>query len=261
MLKDVYNLADLRNWTEATADALPPIRLAVFGDPIAHSKSPPMLNAGLEQCGIAARYTRLHIKPEELPEALRLLPGAGFIGVNLTIPHKQSALSLLDEVDVHAQKIGAVNTVAIGEGKLTGYNTDGPGLVRAIRSEFGVDIRDLRVMVLGAGGGAGRAISVQCAIEGCERLVLVNRTVEKAEALAKEIESYFKGPHLIGPVARLEAFSLESDRLKFQLQNTDLVINATSMGMKLSDPSPLPSSLLSPHLMMFDTIYTAARPP
>jgi len=261
VLKDVYTLADLRNWTQVTADATPPLRLAVFGDPIAHSKSPQMLNAALEKCGIEACYIRLQIMPEELPEALRLLSPAGFIGVNLTIPHKQAALSLLDEVDGHAQKIGAVNTVAIGEGKLSGYNTDGPGLVRAIRSEFGVDIRDLRVMVLGAGGGAGRAISVQCAIEGCERLVLVNRTVEKAQALAREIEPYFKGPHLGGPVARLESLPLESAQLKFQLQNTDLVINATSMGMKLSDPSPLPASILLPHLMVFDTIYTAARTP
>lgn len=261
MLKEVYTLADLREWTAATADVTPPFRLAVFGDPIAHSKSPQMHNAALEKCGIAARYTRLHIKPDELAEALGLLPQAGFIGANLTIPHKQAALPLLDEVDGHARKIGAVNTVAVENGKLTGFNTDGPGLVRAIRSEFGVDIRDLRVMVLGAGGGAGRAISVQCAIEGCERLVLVNRTVEKAQSLAREIGSYFKGPHLIGPVARLEALPLDDPRLKFQLQNTDLVINATSMGMKLSDPPPLTSSMLLPHLMVFDTIYTAARTP
>jgi shikimate dehydrogenase len=102
---------------------------------------------------------------------------------------------------------------------------------------------------------------VQCAIEGCERLVLVNRTAEKAQALALELESYFKGPHLIGPVARLEALPPDNAQLKIQLQNTDLVINATSIGMKLSDPSPLPSSILQPHLMVFDTIYTAARTP
>ena len=258
---DVYTLPDLRNWPEATAEATPPFRLAVLGDPIAHSKSPQMHNAALEKCGIAARYTRLHIGPEELPEALGLLPRAGFIGVNLTIPHKRAALPFLDGVDGHAQKIGAVNTVAVLDGKLAGFNTDGPGLVRAVRSEFGVDIRDLRVMVLGAGGGAGRAVSVQCALEGCERLVLVNRTVEKAQTLAGELGSYFKGSHLPGPVARLEALSLDSPQLKFQLQNTDLVINATSMGMKLSDLSPLPSSILLPHLMVFDTIYTAARTP
>ena len=148
MTKEVYTLADLQDWSVATADAVPPFRLAVFGDPIAHSRSPRMHNAALEQCGIAARYTRLHIKPNELAGALHLLPQAGFIGVNLTIPHKQAALTLLDEMDENARKIGAVNTIAIGDEKLKGFNTDGPGLVRAIRGEFGVDVRDLRVMVL-----------------------------------------------------------------------------------------------------------------
>ena len=261
MPKEVYTLTDLRDWPAAAADVVPPARLAVFGDPVAHSKSPRMLNAALEISGIASRYVRLHIKPDELPEALSLLPERGFIGVNLTIPHKQSALPLLDEIDPYAQKIGAINTVAILDGKLAGFNTDGPGLVRAIRAEFSVDIRDLRVMVLGAGGGAGRAISTQCAIEGCERLVLVNRTVEKARALAEELKPCFKGPHLIGPVARLEAVALDSPHLAFQLQNTDLVINATSVGMKLSDPSPLPSSILAPHLLMFDTVYTSVKTP
>ena len=252
MLKDVYTLHDLQNW----ADLVPPIRLAVFGDPIAHSKSPQMHNFALEKCGIPARYARFQIKPDELSEALRLLPGNGFIGVNLTIPHKQAALSLLDQIDPNALKIGAVNTVSIEDGKLVGYNTDGPGLVRAVRLEFGVDIRDLRVMVLGAGGGAGRAIAVQCALEGCERLVLVNRTLEKAEALARELQPYFGEPG-----ARLEALAMDDSRLKFQLQNTDLVINATSVGMKPGDPSPLPSSILLPHLRVFDTIYTEDRTP
>jgi shikimate dehydrogenase len=261
MLKDIYTLADLENWNVAAADVEPPIRLAVLGDPIAHSQSPAMQNAALAKCGVPARYTRLHVKPEELAAALRLLPKAGFLGVNLTIPNKQAAISFLDEVDGRAQKIGAVNTVVISGGKLTGFNTDGPGLVRAIRSEFLVDVRDLRVMVLGAGGGAGRAIAVQCAMEGCERLVLANRTVEKAQALAKELQPYFQGPHLIGPVARLEAVPMENRVLKFQLQNTDLVINASSVGMKHTDPSPLPGSILLPHLMVYDTIYTAARTP
>ncbi len=202
---------------------------------------------------------RLHIRPGELETALRLLPANDFIGTNVTIPHKAAALALMDEVDERARKIGAVNTVVVEGGKLAGFNTDGPGFVRAVRAEFGVDIRDLRVLILGAGGGAGRAIAVQCAIEGCERLVLVNRTIEKAAALAHELEPYFKGPRLIGPVARIEAVPLQNDLLKFQLQNTDLVINASSIGMKQTDPPLLSSSILLPHLMVYDTIYTSAR--
>ncbi len=220
-----------------------------------------MHNRALEASGIDARYCRLLIKPEELAEALRLLPQAGFVGVNLTIPHKTAALELLDDLDENARKIGAVNTVVIEDGRLLGFNTDGPGLVRAVRSEFGVDLRDLRVMVLGAGGGAGRAIAVQCAMEQCERLVLVNRTFEKAQQLAGELEPSFKGTRLLGPFARVEAVAWEQASLAEQLANIDLVINATSCGMKRTDPSVLPASILAPHLMVYDTIYTAHRTP
>ena len=141
---------------------------------------------------------------------LKALPAAGFIGANFTIPHKAAALAIVDEADDYARKAGAVNTIVVEGEKLIGFNTDGPGLLRALREEFYVDLRDLRVMLLGAGGGAGRAIAVQCAFESCERLVLVNRTFEKAEALAQELSSYFRSDRLVGPAERLEAFPLKS---------------------------------------------------
>jgi shikimate dehydrogenase len=189
------------------------------------------------------------------------LPKANFIGTNVTIPHKSAAMELMNEVDDHARKIGVVNTVVVDGERLLGFNTDGPGLVRAVRSDFGVDIRDLRVMILGAGGGAGRAIAAQCAIENCQRLVLVNRTFDKAKQLAAELQPFMKGPRLLGPVARLEAVAWEEKQLAQQIENTDLIINATSCGMKRTDPSVLPASILQPHLMVYDTIYTAHRTP
>ncbi len=257
-MKDVYTLADLKDWA-TTGVSESPLRLAVLGDPVAHSASPPMHNAALEKCGIAARYTRLHISAEDLGEALRLVAAEGFIGVNCTIPHKAAALALMDSVDEHAKRIGVVNTVAIEGGKMVGFNTDGPGLVRAIRSDFGVDLRDLRVMVLGAGGGAGRAIAMQCGMEQCERLVLVNRTLEKAQALAVELAEYFHSPRVSGPGERLEVAPWEERALQVQLEQADLVINCTSVGMKRTDPSPLSSAILDPHLMIYDTIYTANK--
>jgi shikimate dehydrogenase len=258
-VKETYTLEDLRNWPAATADEQPPLRLAVFGDPVAHSASPPMHNAALAALGLASRYCRLHIRPEELATALRLLPEQGFLGANCTIPHKAAALPLMDRVDEHALRIGVVNTVVVEGERLVGFNTDGPGLVRAVRAEFGVDLRDLRVMVLGAGGGAGRAIAMQCGIENCERLVLVNRTPEKARELARELEPFFRGPRVSGPGERLEVAPWEESALRSQIEHTDLVINCTSVGMKMSDPSPLPATLLQPHLMIYDTIYTARR--
>ncbi len=258
-MKDTYALEDLRDWPTATAGEQPPLKLAVFGDPVAHSASPPMHNAALAALGIDARYCRLHIRPEELATALRLLPAQGFIGVNCTIPHKAAALPLMDRVDEHALRIGVVNTVVVEGERLIGFNTDGPGLVRAIRADFGVDLRDLRVMVLGAGGGAGRAIAMQCGIEQCERLVLVNRTPEKARELAAELAPFFRGPRVSGPGDRLGVAAWEEHALREQIGHTDLIINCTSVGMKSSDPSPLPSALLQPHLMVYDTIYTARR--
>ena len=254
-----YTLANLREWDQATREKKPPLRLAVLGDPVSHSASPAMHNAALAECRIDARYTRLHLRADELGEAFQLLPKKGFIGVNCTIPHKAAALSLVHRADDHARRIGVVNTVAVEGDELVGFNTDGPGLVRAIRAEFGVDLRDLRVMVLGAGGGAGRAIAMQCGIEGCERLVLVNRTPEKARELAAELEPMFREPRVSGPVARLQAVPWNDAALRFQLEHTDLVINCTSVGMKRSDPSPLPAAILDPHLMLYDTIYTATR--
>src|SRR4029450_10086616 len=99
-----------------------------------------------------------------------------FIGINLTVPHKIAALTQIDEADESASRPGAVNTIRVREKKLIGSNTDGEGFLRAIRSEFSVDVRDLRVMLIGAGGGTGHALAWQCGLENCERLVLVNRT-------------------------------------------------------------------------------------
>src|SRR5579862_7087437 len=121
-MKETYTPADLQNWTAANAGGDLPIRLSVFGDPVAHSASPPMHNAALEKCGISARYCRLHIGPDELRGALRLLAKNDFIGTNLTIPHKRAAMALMDEVDGHALKMGAVNTVVVEGDKLIGFN-------------------------------------------------------------------------------------------------------------------------------------------
>lgn len=220
-----------------------------------------MQNAALQACGIAMQYARFRIRLEELETALRLLPKLGFIGANLTIPHKITAARWMDELDGFAGSVGAVNTVRIAGERLAGYNTDGAGFSRAIRGDFSVDLRDLRVLLFGAGGGAGRSIAMQCAIEGCERLVLVNRTPEKAQKLAAELRPFFADARVAAPVARLEAIPWEERALRFQIANTDLIVNATALGMRRSDPPLLPTSQLAPHLMIYDTVYSAARTP
>ncbi|MFN2507646.1 MAG: shikimate dehydrogenase [Chthoniobacterales bacterium] len=254
-VKDFYTLADLEKWNE------PGIRLGVIGDPVAHSRSPQMINAALQHCGLDMQYARFQIASDELETALRLLASHNFVGVNLTIPHKLGAAPLMNELDDFARNVGAVNCVCFAGAQLIGFNTDGPGFSRAIRSEFSVDLRDLRVLLFGAGGGAGNAIALQCAMEGCERLVLVNRTFEKAAELARELRPFFQEARVLGPVARLEAVEWDEAGLRFQIGNTDLVINATSLGMKRSDAPVLPPSMLAPHLIVYDTVYEPARTP
>ena len=257
--KEAYRLADLQDWSKATQDVDPPIRLGVFGDPVAHSLSPQMQNAALKQCQIDMQYVRFQISPDELREALKLIRDLKFVGVNLTVPHKIAALKLVDDLEESAKSIGAVNAVK-NNGKLHGLNTDGKGFARAIREEFVVDLRDLRVMILGA-GGAARAIAMQCAKENCERLVIANRTLEKGKKLADELRDFFAGPRVLGPVARLQAIAWDEAAFRFQIGNVDLIVNATPLGLNRSDPSPIPARLLAPHLMVYDTIYSERRTP
>lgn len=255
----IYTPADLADGAPTLRALSPPARLAVIGDPVAHSRSPGFHNAALQAAGIDAQYVKIHVPPDDVARTLRALPAAGFFGTNVTIPHKAAALAAVDEADDYARQSGAVNTVVVRGDTLLGFNTDGPGFVRAIRDEFSVDVRDLRILILGAGGGAGRAIAVQCARERCERLVLVNRTAEKARALAAELAPGFRSDRLLGPTDRLEAIPHDHEALRLALENIDLVVNATSVGMRRTDPAALPSDLLSPSLMVYDTVYAGGE--
>ena len=200
------------------------------------------------------QYGRFQISADELGEALKLVRTLDFVGGNLTVPHKIAACQFMHELDDNARRVGAVNTIKLENAKLRGYNTDGKGFARAIRQEFAVDLRDLRVMLLGT-GGAARAIAMQCAKENCERLVIANRTFEKGQQLAEELRDYFAGPRVLGPVARLQAIPWEESSIRFQIAHLDLIVNATPLGLNRSDPSPIPARLLAPHLMIYDTVY------
>jgi len=256
---DRYTLADLEKWAEVTREIDPPIRLGLFGDPVAHSLSPQMQNAALRACEINMQYARFHIRPNELRSALRFLRELDFVGINLTVPHKVSGLTQIDMADESASRCGAVNTVRLHDKKLIGSNTDAEGFSRAIRSEFSIDLRDLRVMILGAGGGTGHAIAWQCALENCERLALVNRTPAKTNGIVERLRPFFAGPRVLGPVARLEALAWDETAMRAQLADIDLIVNATPLGLNPSDPAPVPARLLAPHHIVFDCVYGPSR--
>jgi shikimate dehydrogenase len=258
-ITDRYTLADLEKWPDVAREVDPPIRLGIFGDPVAHSLSPQMQNAALRTFDINMQYARFHIRTNELPSALRFIRELDFIGINLTVPHKIAGLTQMDVADESASRCGSVNTVRLDENKLIGSNTDAEGFSRAVRTEFSIDLRDLRVMILGAGGGTGQAIAWQCALENCERLVLVNRTPAKTNAIAERLRPFFAEPRVLGPVARIEAVPWNETAVRAQLADIDLIINATALGMNPSDPVPIPARLLAPHHIVFDCVYRPSK--
>jgi shikimate dehydrogenase len=256
---DRFTLADLQNWRDLSKNIRPPIRLGVFGDPVAHSLSPTMQNAALNACQIESQYARFHVRANELRTALIFLRELDFVGFNLTVPHKITAFPQIDEADERASRCGAINTVRIRESKLVGTNTDGEGFARAIREEFSADLRGLRVLLLGAGGGTGRAIAWQCALENCERLVLVNRTFEKAKTLVEQLRSYFATPRVLGLAARLQTIEWNETAMRGQMADVDLIVNATPLGLNPSDSSPIPARLFMPHHIVFDAVYGPSK--
>ena len=246
--QQVFTLDDLADWETTMAKLAPPARLAVIGDPIAHSRSPQMMNAALEQRGIDAQYIRVLVPPGSVKIALDLFARHGFLGVNCTIPHKFEALEAMDDIDPLAAKLGAVNTVLIRGGKLTGSNSDGPGFLRSVEETFGKSVRDLRVIILGAGGGAGRAVAVQCALEQCPELILANRTLTKAEPLAAECRGF-------SARTKVKVCRWEDATLCQVVGQADLIVNATPLGMKDGDPRLLDPSLLLDSHLVFDMVY------
>lgn len=251
-----YTYDQLHHWADATSGLTPLARLAVIGDPIAHSKSPQMHNPALQACGIDAQYVRIQVPVGSVKEAFGLFVKEGFLGVNITIPHKFEALEAVDVLDPLARRLGAVNTLAIRNGKMFGYNTDGPGFLRSVKEAFGADVKDLRVLILGAGGGAGRAVAVQSVLVGCRSLLLANRTESKLAPLLSELASLSEPST---PV-QLQTCTLDHADLAARLSEVDLIVNATSVGMKAEDAPLLPAGCLEPRHFVYDMVYRASGP-
>src|SRR5437660_3260087 len=160
----------------------------VMGDPVMHSRSPKLHNYWLAKYGLTGTYVPLAIKAEHLRAALRALPALGFSGCNLTIPHKEAALEIVDRIDPLASRIGAVNCVAVAaDGSLEGYNFDAFGYIESIREAQPAWRADAGpIVVIGAGGGA-RAVIVGLIEAGAREIRLVNRTAARVQAMAREL--------------------------------------------------------------------------
>jgi shikimate dehydrogenase len=158
------------------------------------------------------------------------------------------------EVDADARVLGSVNTVRFDRDATRGFNTDGPGFVRAIEEDFGMGLAGLKVVIAGAGGGAGQAIAAQCVLSGVAKLVLVNRTVEKLRPLVDRLTR-------MGSSAEILGLSFTDESLADQSRSCDLIVNTSSVGLKDGDPAILSAACLLPRHCVYDTIYQPAVTP
>lgn len=219
----------------------------MLGHPIGHSVSPQMHNAAL--AALSRRdtrwagwtYERFDIDPASLGEALPLFLERGFVGLNLTVPHKVLALSLVASAEPEALQAGAVNTLHAGPGGWLGSNTDGYGLATAVREDLGLALAGARVVLLGA-GGAARGAATECLRAGCAELWLYNRSADRLAGLVRDLAPLDGS----GRVRTLGAGRPGPGAL---------VINATSLGLKAADPSPLDLGSIGRPAAVFDMIY------
>lgn len=237
---------------------------AVYGHPVRHSASPAMQNAGMAALGLNWRYLAFEVHPDDLATAIAGAKAMNFIGLNLTVPHKVLAVGLVDALDESARTWGAVNTIRfearnergewrpLGEFadvpreiRSHGFNTDADAITRALREDLGLAVAGAKVLLLGA-GGAGRTAALKLAAERAGELFLVNRTRSKAEAVAKEIHEHY-------PEVKVT--------LDYPAGRADLVLNATSLGLKPEEPSPLDERRFSLRQAgaVYDMIYRPAE--
>ena len=228
--------------------------IALLGHPVAHSISPRMQQAALDALGLDARYEAWDTPPSDLPLALERLRSAELLGANVTIPHKEHVARLVDRLEPIAEQVGAVNTVIHREWQLHGTNTDVAGILHAL-SGAGVNPRGASVVLLGA-GGAARAVVIAMRQAGASRLLIANRTLERAEALVP-----LGGDELPVTVCHLDP---ADSRLRAGMAEAGLVIHSTSLGMRHGPDeraTPVPRALFAPGQVAFDLVYVPERTP
>ena len=212
--------------------------LALFGHPVSHSLSPQMHNAAFREIGLDYCYLALHVKPEDLPDAVRAVRALGIRGVNITVPHKENVVPLLDAIDREAAFIGAVNTIVNEGGRLKGYNTDGRGFIQSLTEER-IDWEGKHILICGA-GGASRAVSYYLS-EKARKLRIFDLDKVKLEKLVQDLKKIRD--------------NVDTAQDAHNLQDVDILINATPLGLKETDPLPADPAKLAPGSVAGDLIY------
>lgn len=219
----------------------------LLGFPVSGSKSPLIHRTSFAYNGIEATYEAFEVLPEQLGEALEAFILKGYTGFNITIPHKETIMAFLDEVDPLAEKMGAVNTVVVKNGIKKGYNTDGLGLATSLRYHE-IELKGLRVLLLGA-GGAAKGIAHVLAMEGVKALDVVNRTRDRGLELAESIQKTYD--------IESQVFTYEEMRnLPEEIKTYDLVINTTSVGMLPdTEHTPIEPEQFNKNTIFCDIVY------
>lgn len=229
--------------------------LAVLGDPVHHSLSPVMHNAALEVmrkrgAGLEGwSYRAIPVSAESIGRAVEVLHGAGFAGLNLTLPHKVGVWPYLEEVDAISRAMGAANTLVRTATGFRGTNTDGYGIVQALREALGCEVAGADIWMYGA-GGAARGIAVACLEADCGRLTVVNRSAGRLRELGEQLQRLEKAERLrLLPLAEAP----------MDARAGAIVINATSLGLRAEDPSPIGEDFLARAGAIYDTTYGCAN--
>ncbi|MGB4599491.1 MAG: shikimate dehydrogenase [Trichlorobacter sp.] len=217
----------------------------IIGWPVDHSRSPLMQNAAFRSLGLDSVYVPFAVPPERLVQAVQGMRALGVDGWNVTIPHKIAVMPLLDELSPEAFQAGAVNTVLNRAGRLIGYNTDGAGLVVALERELDCRVAGVKIVVLGAGGAARGAVAA-LATAGVARITVVSRIQATAQSLVEELQA-----HGSGQLLKAAGF----DALVDLLPETDLLINATSLGLHGEEIDGLELALLPDTAKVYDMVY------
>lgn len=225
-------------------------RVVLIGHPVAHSLSGAMQQAAFDELGIQAKYELWDRAPIALPDAIAEVRGDGFLGVNVTIPHKERVVPLIDRLTEEAQATGAVNTLTREGRRLVGHNTDVPGFAAALDKLVGRQKMPRQAVLLGAGGGA-RAVVYGLIRAGFQRIVIFNRHLHRAEGLVRHFGR--SAAHM-----DLKAMPWHESIIESELGKTKVLINATSIGLN-ADVSPIAAEILTGDLLVLDLIYKRTR--
>jgi shikimate dehydrogenase len=232
--------------------------LGLIGYPVAHSLSPYMQQAAFDALGIGARYTLWETQPDKLAKRIASLRFAEMWGANVTIPYKEHVVSLVDECDPLAARIGAVNTIVNRGGRLVGYNTDAPGFTRALAEFAAFDCPGKRVVILGT-GGAARAAAVGLLENGVGEVTLLGRNEKHLHNLLHHLRTLTAKTH---GTTRVYGALLGGPEASRFLTSADLVVNATSVGLKADDTTLLfEVNILPATALVMDMIFNPPLTP